>query len=798
MRRRNDLAALIENGCDNCCCIGGNFSEDEVKILEKAQDIIYTCFDNDGAGNDDLDKLNSLFPEKRLMKIVFPNTYKDIDEYYTKGTGEVKHWNVLKEEAKEVFTDQYKTTHNGNVWSIGNRYKRLEYELKGKNDKGNIIGVASFYVGDKLTDREVDIPLIKCKAKMKPMNFFLSDEIEKYFNTNLEEKTLDELLAIYPYTSKKATMFDIIAKMIYDSNNNEDLIQKLKLALKSDDVIDTILKQVNDLQNAQVVSRISYIPKMRAGQYFNITNNDAYMYLTYVKKDGDTIKQLPYLLRNDKSLIRLDLLKRKDSQCLLLVDNKYELPFEINEALMDLEECSLTQEWAEKFMADQIPEEELMPINLVRKIEEYIRKFYYINDDKVYKMLALYTYATYYYELFDQMPYLYLNGEKGSGKSILDTTLYMLCFNAKMAIDISEASLFRIVSIEGGTMILDEMEYLNGSRNKTADSTMATILKGGYSRSGKIYRWNNEKNMKERYDPYGPKIISNIMGIEDIISDRCIQISTYRLKVTKETKMEDPKFYLAERRGEIKELTSKCCISALVHFQKMHKIFNSNLFETNNARLTQILTPILAVARLVDEPERQFLHQSRPELSSDALVGEYEKALMEFYEINIKNDKEEIDSSTPEGVIKAVVPEIAKELYGLVPQRDIEYTNPENHKYTEEIKYNKDEGWFIVNVMHFKCFLEEHLPGETAYARMIPRWIKTVFKFEKEDIRRRTVNIENEELIKEFKGNAKPKVNHYKFYFRDFIDELSDSFLNPEKAKNLKLDNSNIADGSIF
>ena len=85
------------------------------------------------------------------------------------------------------------------------------------------------------------------------------------------------------------------------------------------------------------------------------------------------------------------------------------------------------------------------PSRLVRQIESYIKRFYYTNDDNVYKVLALYIYMTYFYELFGQIPYLFLNGEKGSGKSILDTTIYLLASNAKMAIDISESSLFRIV-----------------------------------------------------------------------------------------------------------------------------------------------------------------------------------------------------------------------------------------------------------------------------------------------------------------------------------------------------------------
>ena len=55
-------------------------------------------------------------------------------------------------------------------------------------------------------------------------------------------------------------------------------------------------------------------------------------------------------------------------------------------------------------------------------------------------------------------------------------------------------------------------------------------------------------------------------------------------------------------------------------------------------------------------------------------------------------------------------------------------------------------------------------------------WIKTCYNIDHKDITRRTVTVENEDMVKEFKGNAKPKVNCYRFYFRDFIQDLGGDF----------------------
>ena len=135
---------------------------------------------------------------------------------------------------------------------------------------------------------------------------------------------------------------------------------------------------------------------------------------------------------------------------MLLVDNKYELASEVHEAIMNLDECSLWQEYVEKWLNNGYSESDIDPRILVDQICAYVKKFYYINDESVYKMLALYIYTTYFYELLDEIPYIYLNGEKGSGKSVLGAVFYLLCFNAKMTASITEASLFRMVSLEGG------------------------------------------------------------------------------------------------------------------------------------------------------------------------------------------------------------------------------------------------------------------------------------------------------------------------------------------------------------
>jgi hypothetical protein len=186
--------------------------------------------------------------------------------------------------------------------------------------------------------------------------------------------------------------------------------------------------------------------------------------------------------------------------------------------------------------------------------------------------------------------------------------------------------------------------------------------------------------------------------------------------------------------------------------------------------MTQILTPIYAIAKVADLDEINALIDKYPDKDPKSFKGRFEQTFIRYYEETLKFAKREIEEQTPEYIIKKAVPAIARELWGLVPESDKEYTKYDNFKYKEDVKYNKEEGWFEINAMHFKCYVEQHMPGETAFTRIVPKWIKTCFDLKEDDIRRRTITIDDEDLSKEFKGTKKPKVNCYKFYFKDFID----------------------------
>lgn len=746
----NDLMSIFANGGDSTMAVGGKLGKDQLEslkyVLPKFQ-AVYCMFDNDDAGKEYEDLINENFPHLNVYHVDYGTELKDPDDYYRRSRDPVPV-NVLLDNAVLLESTGFTTYHRGSLWTAQSRNQKLEFEIMDKSKTGALVGNIKYYEGNQLKDMVYDITLAKCK--FKPMSFYLIAAMDSYFNEDLDKKTLEDLVSAYFYTKWKPEVVRLIATII--NNATEEDREKIMIFVRTrlgDEVTDIVLKEFNELQNENKPVDINSIPKMKIGQFFSVRNNEAFMYFTYVKKDGDTMRKLPYLVANDRQLIRLDLYKKKDEQCMILIRGKYELQVEVPRAIMELQGTSLSQEHVEPYIQGKLEATDLQPKLLIRRIEHFLRRFYYSDVDNLFKVLALWIYGTYCYELFGQYPYLFLNGPKGSGKTIIDTCIDLLAFNPKMTVSISDAALYRTISYEGGTLILDEMENLD-NRKKAAESDMAAVLKGGYMRSGSALRCDKEQGFAPvRFEVFGPKVISNINGLEDIIGDRCIQINTsYVPNYSKISKLEDPKQIYIDGLAQVKELTSKCALSVLEHFMTIWEHYRTKTFNAGNARLSQILRPIQTLAYLAGP--------------------DYEKAFIDFYTTNVKVVKEDTEYETPEGALKHILTEICREVIG---KKEPDFIAANVHKYKNPMRIDEAEGWFEIDQVHIKTFMEEVI-GTQVDGKMINTWVRRVGP---EDIynrrRRTTVSIDDEALVREYNGNTRLKVNVYRLYVADFIQE---------------------------
>jgi len=130
--------------------------------------------------------------------------------------------------------------------------------------------------------------------------------------------------------------------------------------------------------------------------------------------------------------------------------------------------------------------------------------------------------GTYFHDCFSSYPYLYFNAMKGSGKSRLLNLIKILSKNGEKLTSVTEAVLFR----ERGTLCIDEFEGIG----KKGSENLRELLNTAYKKGGKVKRMRKVKSKDgesqevEEFEVFRPIAIANIYGLEEVLSDRCIEM----------------------------------------------------------------------------------------------------------------------------------------------------------------------------------------------------------------------------------------------------------------------------------
>ena len=143
------------------------------------------------------------------------------------------------------------------------------------------------------------------------------------------------------------------------------------------------------------------------------------------------------------------------------------------------------------------------------------------------KALALWTIFTYGYDVFEFAPRLaILSPEPRCGKSTLLTLLDTLIYNPLNVSNISPAAIYRTVSNNTMTLLLDEVDtYINSKNNKD----MVGILNSGHRRNGTVLRMGGTNySITQRFKCFCPVALAGIGNIPDALKDRSIIISLRR------------------------------------------------------------------------------------------------------------------------------------------------------------------------------------------------------------------------------------------------------------------------------
>src|SRR5665213_482298 len=154
-----------------------------------------------------------------------------------------------------------------------------------------------------------------------------------------------------------------------------------------------------------------------------------------------------------------------------------------------------------------VPSEFYTKEELIADIQAFLYR--YVDLSPIFaKIASYYILLTWVHDAFNELPYLRLRGEYGTGKTRGLMTIGSLCYKAFSASGASTVSpIFHTLDRFGGTLILDEADF----RFSDATSEIVKILNNGNVKGMPVLRTmqNRDKEFNPRaFRVFGPKIIA--------------------------------------------------------------------------------------------------------------------------------------------------------------------------------------------------------------------------------------------------------------------------------------------------
>src|SRR5713101_2132433 len=159
---------------------------------------------------------------------------------------------------------------------------------------------------------------------------------------------------------------------------------------------------------------------------------------------------------------------------------------------------------------------------LVREIQAFIHR--YVDVSPLFEQIAAYyVLFSWMYDSFNELPYLRVRGDMGSGKTRFLLTVGSLCYKPIFASGASTVSpRFRLLHIFRGTLIIDEGDF----RFSDEKAEVVKILNNGNARGFPVLR--SESSTGKEFSPrayhvYGPKLVATRGFFQDkALESRCL------------------------------------------------------------------------------------------------------------------------------------------------------------------------------------------------------------------------------------------------------------------------------------
>jgi hypothetical protein len=236
---------------------------------------------------------------------------------------------------------------------------------------------------------------------------------------------------------------------------------------------------------------------------------------------------------------------------------------------------------------------------LVADIRAFVHRYADLTES-FEEVVSYYILLTWVYDAFNEVPYLRVKGDFGTGKSRILLTVGSLCYKPMFASGASTVSpLFRIIDTFRGTLVLDESDF----RFSDEKAELVKILNNGNAAGFPVLR--SEATPSKEFDPrafvvFGPKIIASRGLFEDrALESRCITEPLVGLPPRADIPLSLPDSFQDEARAMRNRL-----LSFRFHHLLKPRSHISKRDPLLEPRIAQIFAPLLAVIGDDDARER--------------------------------------------------------------------------------------------------------------------------------------------------------------------------------------------------
>jgi hypothetical protein len=217
---------------------------------------------------------------------------------------------------------------------------------------------------------------------------------------------------------------------------------------------------------------------------------------------------------------------------------------------------------------------------------------------KEVEALALWIAAAWLVDCWDRFPHVCISSpEKRCGKTTLLELLHTVVPRPLLTSNISPAALYRAITQDKPTLIMDEAQSLNRLGSEQSE-VIREILLAGIGKGAKVIRCGGERfDTIQEFSVYGPKVFALIGDPDAVLADRCLTIRLSRK--TKDHAVDRFRSRKVEAEGQaIREELQRW---AEQHRDEVLAVYDATEpFPIENDRMADLLTPLQAIAQVVD------------------------------------------------------------------------------------------------------------------------------------------------------------------------------------------------------